>query len=110
MHAFPLGTAEQVKEQLSTLYPEIRWKYADGSWFGSGPNRVTDPYLDLLLREESTQKCFFVILNKVPPSVMRNIMETMHLNYVCTPESGDLVDPYAYDDTDSCFAKRAWSK
>ena len=106
MHASPLGTMEEVKKQVSDLYPEIAWERSGKYWSGLGPNRPTDPYLDVLLSEEGPGKCFFVVLNKAPPSIMRNIMEAMKLNYVCAPESHDLVDPYAYNDTDRYYAKK----
>jgi hypothetical protein len=110
MHAFPLGPVERVKDQLSALFPELTWKPSNKHWIGSGPNRANDPYLDVMLTEEQSLHCYFVVLNKAPPSVMRKIMEAMQLNYACAPESGDLVDPYAYSDTDRYFAKREWSK
>ncbi len=110
MRALPLGTVEQVKERLSALYPELTWKRFNEHWSGSGPNGSTDPYLDILLTEQQPNHCFFVVLNKATPSIMRRIMEAMDLNYACAPESGDLVDPYAYNDTDRYFAKRAWAK
>lgn len=106
MHAGPLGTMEEVKKQVSALYSEIAWERSGKYWAGLGPNRPADPYLDVLLSEEEPGKCFFVVLNKAPPSVMRKIMEAMKLNYVCAPESGDLVDPYAYNDTDRYYAKK----
>lgn len=110
MQALPLGTVEQVKEQLSALFPELTWKRPGKYWLGSGPNRSTDPYLDILLTEDEPTRCFFVVLNKAAPSIMRRIMEAMDLNYACAPESGDLVDPYAYSDADPYFAKRKWAK
>ena len=106
MHAASLGTADQVKARLAALYPEITWSKAHDRWSGLGPNPVTGPYLDVLLNEEAPGKCFFVVLNKAAPSVMRRIMEAMQLNYVCAPEPGDLVDPYAYTDTDRNYAKK----
>jgi len=106
MQAQPLGTVEHVIEQLSVLYPDLTWTRSGTHWFGSGPNRPKDPYIDISLTEDEANQCFFVVLNKAAPSVMRRIMEAMRLNYACAPESGDLVDPYAYDDTDRYFAKR----
>lgn len=106
MQAFPLGTADQVKEQVSALYPNISWRRSQAFWFGLGANGLADPYLDVLLAEEEPGQCFFVVLNKAPPTVMRRIMEALGLNYVCAPESGDLVDPYAYGDHDLHFARK----
>ena len=106
MYASTLGTVEEVKEQVSSLYPSIIWKRGEEGWVGLGPNHPNEPYLEISLSEKEPKKCFFVMLNKAPPSVIRKIMEAMNLNYVCAPESGDLVDPYGYDDTDRYYAKK----
>ncbi len=108
MHATPLGSAEQVKEKLSSLYPALKWKKQDKFWYGLTDQ--IDPYLDIMLTEEEQNNCFFVVLNKAAPSIMRKIMEALNLNYVSAPESDDLVDPYAYNDSDRFFATRERGK
>jgi hypothetical protein len=110
MMALSLGTVNQVKEGISNLFPEIKWKFNDRHWFGLGPHDRSGPYLDILLTEEEPGRCFFVVLNKAAPSTMRKIMESMDINYVCAMESGELVDPYAYDDTDRYYAVREWDR
>ena len=35
-------------------------------------------------------------------------MEVFALNYVCDPEAGCLVDPYAYGDDDRYYARKPW--
>jgi hypothetical protein len=35
-------------------------------------------------------------------------MEVLALNYVCDPEAGCLVDPFAYGDADRYYAKKPW--
>jgi hypothetical protein len=105
MEAEPLGTAEEVRAQLAALYPQIRWKLRGKTWGGLGQGQSGDPYLDVMLQEESPGACRFVVLNKAAPSVTRRILEAMKLNYVCAPEAGDLVDVYAYTDEDRYYAK-----
>jgi hypothetical protein len=101
LHAEPLGSLEQVSAGLGALFPQIRWEPLGDAWhgFGTGDN-AEYPYLDVLLSEDAPGQCHFVVLNKAPPSVMRKIVGHMHLNYVCAPESGTLLDPWAYEDGD----------
>jgi hypothetical protein len=107
LRAEPLGTAEQLKNELTELFPQLKWELGANVWLGFGSGYPAEgPYLDIILSEETPGQCHFVVLNKAPPSVMRKIMEGMKLNYVCAPEAGDLVDPYAYDDDDLYYAKR----
>jgi len=109
MQAEPLGSAEQLRERIAALYPQIRWTLREQTWSGLGPNGAGEPYLDLMLREDEPGVCRMVVLNKAPPSVMRRLLEALDLNYVCAPEAGDLVDVYAYTDEDRYYAKQAWS-
>jgi hypothetical protein len=106
--AEPLGSLEQIRNELSELFPQIQWELGSHAWHGFGAGYPAQgPYLDILLSEDAPGQCHFVVLNKAPPSVMRKIMEHMRLNYVCALEAGDLVDPYAYGDDDPYYAKRA---
>lgn len=108
LRAEPLGSPEQLKAELTGLFPQIRWELQGDAWLGSGSGHPAGgPYLDVILSEDTPGQCHFVVLNKAPPSVMRRIMERMDLNYACAPEAGDLVDPYAYGDDDRFYAKRA---
>ena len=107
LHAESLGSPDQVRAGLSALFPQIGWEQVSDAWHGLGAGgNAGDPYLDVLLGEDAPGQCHFVVLNKAPPSVMRKVMEHMKLNYVCAPEAGDLVDPYAYGDDDRYYAKR----
>ena len=107
LRAEPLGSSEQLKIELTTLFPQIKWELQGNAWLGFGSGYPAEgPYLDIILSEETPGQCHFVTLNKAPPSVMRRIMESLRLNYVCAPEAGDLVDPYAYGDDDKYYAKR----
>ena len=107
LRAEPLGSLEQVKIELSELFPKIKWELVANAWLGFGSGYPDEgPYFDVILSEDTPGHCHFVVLNKAPPSVMRKIMERMKLNYVCAPEAGDLVDPYAYGDDDQYYAKR----
>jgi len=107
LRAEALGSTEQIKTELTELFPQIEWEIRSNAWLGFGSGYpAKGPYLDIILSEETPGQCHFVVLNKAPPSVMRKIMERMGLNYVCAPESGDLVDPYAYGDGDKYYVKR----
>lgn len=107
LHAEPLGSMEELKSELNGLFPQIKWEFVSNAWLGFGSGHPAEgPYLDIILSEDTPGRCHFVVLNKAPPSVMRKIMESMRLNYVCAPEAGDLVDPYAYGDDDKYYAKR----
>lgn len=105
LRAEPLGSPEQLKIVLTELFPQVTWEACGDAWLASG-SPAEAPYLDVILGEDTPGQCHFVVLNKAPPSVMRKIIERMNLNYVCAPESGDLVDPYAYGDDDKYYAKR----
>jgi hypothetical protein len=106
MHASSLGSMDAVKVLIAGLYPQMVWERFQGRWQGVGLNGDDDPYLDVSLSEDEPGACMFVVLNKAPPSVMRNLMEALVLNHVYAPESGDMVDPYAYSDTDRYYAKK----
>ena len=107
LHAEPLGSVEQIRLELSDLFPQLAWEAVGDAWHGFRSDNPCDgPYLDILLAEHTPGRCHFVVLNKAPPSVMRKIMERLELNHVCAPEAGDLVDPYAYGDDDQYYAVR----
>lgn len=107
LHADPLGSAEQLKVELTSLFPQIEWAIVGDAWVGCGSSESAEtPYLDIILNEDTPGQCHFVVLNKASPSVMRKVMERMRLNHACVPEAGDLVDPYAYEDDDEYYAKR----
>lgn len=107
LRAEPLGSLEQLEAGLTALFPQLQWELVGDAMHGfAAGDDVASPYLDVILSEDAPGQCHFVVLNKAPPSVMRKIMEHMGLNYVCAPEAGDLVDPYAYGDDDRYYAKR----
>jgi len=107
MQAEPLGSAAEIMQRLSTLYPGLRWSQIAGVWMGSG-REPQARHLDILVREEEPGLCRFITFNKAAPSVMRRVLEAFGLNYVCAPEAGELVDVYAYTDEDQYYAKKAW--
>lgn len=110
----PLGTVEELKEQLTTLFPQVSWSqntppdHVRNTWFGMGPYGAELPYIDILLSEDEPGQVHFVVLNKAPPSVMRKIVSALSLSDVSAPESGDLVDLDGYTDEDRFFAKKPW--
>lgn len=105
MQAQPLGTACEVRDKLAALYPQIRWTQRDdGTWAGLGTHAA--PYLDVILREDEPGTCFFVVMNKPAPSTLRRVLQALEMNRVCVPETGDEVDPYAYEDHDRHYARR----
>lgn len=105
LRAEPLGSLRELKAELSRLFPQLTWELASDAWLGFGSGYPAEgPYVDVILSENTPGQCHFVVLNKAPPSVMRRIMEGLRLNYVCAPEAGDLVDPYAYGDDDTHYA------
>ena len=107
MHAEPLGSVEQIKAHLTKLFPQLKWALWSDAWIGSGSGYPEKgPYLEITLSEDTDGQCHFVVLDKAAPSVMRKVMESMNLNYACAPESGDLVDPYAYGDDDTFYARQ----
>jgi hypothetical protein len=107
LHAQPLGSVGQVRNGLTELFPHLRWEFQGDTWLGRGAGHPA-PYLDVILGEDTPGQCHFVVLNKAAPSVMRKIMEHLKLNQVCAPETGDLVDPYGYEDDDRYYAKLEW--
>lgn len=118
MLAEPLGTVGEVKEQLAALFPQVNWTRHQSpldatsdereTWFGMGPHGAALPYIDILLNEDASGQVHFVVLNKAPPSVMRQIVSALSLSDVSAPESGDLVDLDGYTDEDRYFAKKPW--
>ena len=107
MQAEPLGNVQEIKQQLSALYPELRWKQSGKVSMGERPEPLTQD-LDILVHEEATGRCHFITCNKASPSVMRRVLEAFKLNYVCAPEAGEMVDVYAYTDEDRYYVKKEW--
>jgi len=116
--AQPQGTIEEIKARISTLYPDIKWSQSTVTkfeyWSGLGRNRIDEPYLDLSVstatmdQGDASGQVYFVVGRKMPPSIMRTLMEALNLNHVCCVDAGVLVNPYAYTDEDPYYAKKAW--
>jgi hypothetical protein len=119
-HAQPLGGIEGIKARITALYPEIGWRKSTVTtaeyWSGLGDNRPGQPYLDLSVSTASLEaggpsdQVYFIVGRKMPPSIMRTLMEALDLNHVCCVDAGVLVDPYAYTDEDRYYAKKAWPR
>jgi hypothetical protein len=98
----------------------LRWSLiqANGSetWSALGSNRPGEPYLDLSLSSGDmglnapANQVHFIVGRKMPPSVMRILMEALDLNHVSCPDTGDLVDPWGYDDHAPYFATKHWQE
>ena len=117
-HALPLGGIDQVKSGIAALFPGIRWMPIDVAgnvhWSGTGTNTPGQPYLDLSISTDVMEEngpadqVYFIVGRKMPPSIMRQLMEGLDLNHVSCPDTGDLIDPYAYSDTSVHYATKAW--
>ena len=113
-----LGGIEEIKARITAIFPRINWQATSASatnhWSGLGPNQPGSSYLDLSISTASPGAAgpgdvvYFVVGRKMLPSIMRKLMEGLDLNYVCCPDTGDLVDPYAYTDEDLHYAKKPW--
>lgn len=108
MLASPLGTAERVKVSFEQLWPGLRWTFSSGIWFASGEDLVGKRHIEVSISNTLEDLCYFIVLRATPPSVIRRTMEVLDLNYVCDPEAGYLVDPFAYGDDDHYYAKKPW--
>lgn len=116
--AEPLGEIAGVKARVDALFPGLSWTQtrtgAGESWSVLGANQPGVPYLDLSLssgemgQQAPAGQVYFIVGRKMPPSVMRSLMQALDLNHVSCPDTGDLVDPWAYDDEAPYFAKKAW--
>ena len=106
MLASPLGTAESVKASVEALWPGLRWVSRSGSWFARGEDAAGRRHIEVFLSNDFEGRCHFLIFRATPPSVIRATMEALDLNYVCDPEAGCLVDPFAYGDDDRYYAKK----
>jgi hypothetical protein len=86
----PIDSSEVIIRRLDELFPELRWEQIAGVWSGAHANcRI--PYLDILLSDDSSGLCKFIVLNKPDASTVRMVMQTFNLNYACTPENGKFV-------------------
>ena len=109
MLASPLGAAASVKVSFEKLWPSLRWNFSAGSWSGHGEDLVEKRHIEVSISNDWEGLCYFVVLRATPPSVIRKTMVALALNYVCDPEAGCLVDPFAYGDGDRYYAKKPWS-
>jgi len=108
MLASPLGTAESVKAGFERLWPGLRWTFGSGIWSASGEDPAGKRHIEASISNAPEGPCYFIVLRATPPSVIRQTMEALDLNYVCDPEAGCLVDPFAYGDSDRYYAKKPW--
>jgi hypothetical protein len=81
MHAESLGGQEEVARVLSLFFQRLQWNKSQVAWNGMGPEPISC-YIDIWLNPLADCKVHFIIMNKVPPSAMRNVCEAFSLNYV----------------------------
>lgn len=97
-----LGSPEVVRAQMERLFPGITWDTADPQQTG-----VLLPHLFVMLYAPfDDSQVYYIVMNRARPSDMRKVAEYLNLNHVSCPETGDLVDIYAYTDHDRFFAKK----
>jgi hypothetical protein len=108
MLASPLGTAESVKASFEQVWPGLRWTFRSDVWSARGEDLVGTRHIEVSISNNLEGLCYFIVLHATPPSVIRQTIEALALNYVCDPEAGCLVDPYAYGDGDRYYARKPW--
>lgn len=88
--AEPVGTIDAVKARLDSLFENLRWQKFGNTWCG-GHAVCQSPYIDIMVSEDVTGHCRFVVFNKPDHFVLQNVMRSFGLNYACTPENGKLL-------------------
>jgi hypothetical protein len=95
-HAVPLGRLHELRDQIASLYPLLVWREdPDGSLSAQGNCDMAET-CELSLRASQGEKVQFVVAYAAPP-ILRQLMGTLHLNYCCALESGELRDPFSAD-------------
>jgi len=94
-HAEPLGSADDLIEQISVLFPDIEW-YAneEGDLLGNSAN---DNLHALRLRGLADETVQFIVVY-ASPGPIRTLMTGLHLNQCYVPEVCELRDPFAVGD------------
>jgi hypothetical protein len=108
MLAEPLGTADSVKAAVAALWPGLQWDAAADRWSARGEDRAARRHIEVSIANDVAGQCHFIVFRATPPSVIRQTMAALDLNYVCDPEAGCLVDPHGYDDEARYYAKKPW--
>jgi hypothetical protein len=108
MLAEPLGTADSVKTALATLWPGLRWEPAGGRWSARGEDAIGQRHIEVSVSDDGAGQCHFIVFRATPPSLIREAMAALDLNYVCDPEAACLVDIDGYDDEARYYAKKPW--
>jgi hypothetical protein len=108
MLAAPLGTADGVKNALAALWPGLRWESTGSGWSARGEDAAEKRHVEVSVTNDAAGQCHFVVFRATPPSLIRQAMAALDLNYVCDPEAACLVDPHAYDDAAPYYVKKPW--
>lgn len=95
-HAEPLGTPAELRARVSELFPGLTWR-GDAGGRMSALGQGLGESIELSLGPNKGPFVQFVVTYTSPP-VLRKLMEALGLNYCCTPESGELRDPFSVGD------------
>jgi len=88
--AEPMGSIDAVKASLDSLFKNLRWQQIGDTWCG-GHATCQSPYIDIMVREDASGKCRFIVFDKPDRSILQLVMRSFGLNYACTPENGKLL-------------------
>ena len=95
-HAEPLGSADEVIETISALFPDLEWTgNEDGDLVGDSPS---DGLHALRLRGIADETVQFIVVY-AGPGPIRKLMTGLHLNQCYIPEACELRDPFGVEDT-----------
>ncbi len=96
-HAEALGTPVEVRAKVAELFPSLTWhEAADGRMSAQG--QELGQSIELSFTPSKGPSVQFVVAYASPP-VLRKLMQELGLNYCCTPESGELRDPFSVTDS-----------
>ena len=103
-HAEALGTPVELRAKVAELFPNLTWhEAANGRMSAQG--QAHGQSIELSFTPSKGPSVQFVVVY-ASPSVLRKLMEGLGLNYCCTPESGELRDPFSVGDSWQAASRR----